>query len=174
MKETKKLAISAMLVALGTVLMSIGALLEVTDLTACALASLLVVLAYIELHSPYTWLIWLATSLATALMFFGSPVWSEYLFVFGVYPIIKAYIEKLPRALWWVAKLVYINAVIWVLFLLVEGVLGIPVFGAEGVVWKILLYVVINVAFVMYDIFITTMVRVYIYKWRRHFSRFFK
>jgi hypothetical protein len=57
MKQTKKLVISAMLVALGTVIMRVGAYLQIADLAACALASLFVVLAYIELHSPYTWLI---------------------------------------------------------------------------------------------------------------------
>jgi len=163
-----------MLVALGAVMMSLGAVFEVVDLTVCAVASLLVVLAHIELGSPYTWLIWLCTSLATALMFFGSPIWSEYLLVFGVYPIIKAYIEKLKRPFWWPAKIAYINVVVWVLFLLIEGVLCIPVFGAEGLLMKVVLYVVINAAFVVYDMFITAMVRLYIFKWRKHFSRFFK
>lgn len=174
MKETKKLAISAMLVALGTVIMSVGAALEVADLTACALASLFVVLAYLELHSPYTWLIWLCTSLATALMFFGSPVWSEYFLVFGIYPIIKAYIERLPHKLWWLIKLLYINAVIWILILLVEGVLRIPVLQMEGELMAVILYVLINVSFVAYDLFITAMVRVYVVKWRKSFARFFK
>ena len=163
-----------MLVALGTVMMSMGAVFEVIDLTVCAVASLLVVLVHIEIGSPYTWLIWICTSLATAIMFSGSPVWSEYLLVFGVYPIIKAYIEKLKRPLWWPVKIAYINAVIWVLLLLVEGVIGIPVFEAESDIIMVALYVVINVAFVVYDMFITAMVRLYIFKWRRHFSRFFK
>ena len=174
MKETKKLAISAMLVALGVALTSVGAALEVADLTACAIASLFVVLVYIEIGSPYTWLVWLATSALSAILFFGSPVWSEYLLVFGIYPIIKAYIERLPKGFWWPIKLLYINVVIWVLFLFVEGLLGVAVFEAEGAVMKAVLYAVINVAFVVYDLFITTMVRVYIFKWRKRFARFFK
>ena len=174
MKETKKLAISSMLVALGTVLMAIGAALGFADLTACAVASLFVVLAHIEMGSPYTWLIWLATAIVTAIICSGEPVWSEYLLVFGIYPIIKAYIEKLPRTLWWPLKIVYINVIIWVLLLLVEGVVGIPIFGAQSRIMMAILYVTINVAFVVYDLFITAMVRVYVFKWRRHFSRFFK
>lgn len=175
MKQTKKLAISAMLVALSTVLMSMGAMLEVADLAACSLASLFVVLAYIELHSPYTWFIWLASSLATALMFFGSPVWPEYLLVFGFYPILKAYIERAPRAFWWPLKIAYVNAILWVIILLIEGLLGIKFFETSGgFIMKIVIYVAANVAFVAYDLFLTTMIRVYLSKWRKNFARFFK
>ncbi|MBQ2876652.1 MAG: hypothetical protein IJE25_06555 [Clostridia bacterium] len=175
MKQTKKLAISAMLVALSATLMSAGAMLEVADLAACAIASLFVVLAYIELHSPYTWLVWLASSVVTALMFFGSPVWSEYFLFFGLYPIIKAYIERAPRPLWWVLKIAFINAVVWVLILLVDGVLGIPVIEMEGsLIFLVGIYLLVNVAFVVYDLFLTAMIRAYMLKWRKHFARFFK
>ena len=163
-----------MLTALGTVLMAAGAVFEMIDLTACAVASLLVVLVYIEIGSPYTWLTWLATSLATALMFPGSPVWAEYLFVFGIYPLLKAYIERLPRPAWFPVKLLFINAILWVLILLVEGVFGIPIFGGEGEVMKLVIYLTANVAFVVYDLFITAMVRVYVLKFRPRFKRFFK
>ena len=175
MKSTKKLTIAAITVALGTVIMSAGVMLEVVDLTMSAVASLLVVLIYIEMGSPYTWLVWIATSLTTAIMFFGSAVWVEYLLVFGSYPLIKAYIERLPRLLWLPIKLLYVNAVVLVLLFVVEGLLGIPVFE-EGVGkwWKVALVVLANVAFVAYDLFITVMVRVYIFKWRKHFARFFK
>lgn len=164
-----------MLVALSTLLMCGGAMIEVADLAACAVASLFVVLAYIELHSPYTWLIWLASSVLTALMFFGSPVWSEYFLVFGFYPILKAYIERAPRAFWLPLKLVYVNLVLWVIILVVQGLIGIPFFDSQaGVVLKIAIYAAANVAFVVYDMFLTTMVRVYFAKWRKSFQRFFK
>ena len=164
-----------MLVALSTLLMSAGAVLEVADLSACAIASLFVVMAFIELHSPYVWLVWLASSLATAIMFFGTPVWAEYFLFFGIYPILKAYIERLPRPLWWFVKIAYLNAIFWILLLLVEGVLGIPVFELEGgIIFKAVFYAVVNIAFIVYDLFLTTMIRVYMNKWRRNFVRFFK
>ena len=62
MKQTKKLTLSAMIVALGTVFMKLGSIIEVFDLTAAALASMLVAFVYVEIGSPYTWLVWLATS----------------------------------------------------------------------------------------------------------------
>lgn len=172
MKNTKKLTLSATLVALGAVFMIIGAVFEVMDLTACALASLTVVFAYLELGSPYTWLIWLCTSLATALMFPGSLIWVEYLLVFGIYPILKGYVERLRRPLWLPVKLAFINAIIWALIFLVDLIFGTPFLEGDSEIMKVLLYVLMNVAFIAYDAFITVMVRFYMIKIRPRFKKF--
>ena len=174
MKTTKKVTLSAMAVALGTVIMLLGAVIETLDLTVCALASLLVVFIYIEIGSYYPWLVWICTTLTTALLYPGSLVWIEYLLVFGIFPLIKAYIEKLPRWSWFIIKLLYINLMIWGIFLIGEVLLGIPFFGEDTLIMKIALYVMINVAFVAYDFFITVMVRFYFDKLRSRFKRLLK
>ena len=175
MRQTKKITLSAILVALGVAFMVLGAMVEVMDLSVCALASLLVVFVYIEIGSPYTWLVWICTSLISAIIFPGSILWVEYLFVFGIYPLIKAFIERIPkRVFWWPVKLLYFNAVIWALFCIVELIFGLPFFEGDNILWKAGLYLLMNVAFVAYDIFITVMVRFYFDKLRRRFLRFLK
>ena len=79
-----------MMVALGVVFMTIGAFVPSLDMTSAALTSLIVVLIFIEIGSPYTYLVWLATSLIGFIFFSGSAVWLQYLLVFGIYPILKA------------------------------------------------------------------------------------
>ena len=174
MSQTKKITLSALMVALGTVFMVIGAAIEVLDLTVCAMASLLVVFVFLEIGSYYPWLVWICTSLATALIYPGSLVWVEYALIFGIYPLIKAYIEKLPRWTWLIVKLVYINAVIWGLFAICELLLGLPFFDTDGMVMTVILYVLMNVAFIAYDLFITVMVRFYFLKLRPRFKKFLK
>ena len=174
MKTTKKVTLSAMLVALGTALMLLGSMVEVVDLTVCAIASLIVVFVYLELGSPYTWLVWLCTSLCTALIYSGSPVWVEYFLVFGIYPLIKAYVERLPKWSWIPVKLAFVNSVIWLIFAVCELLLGLPFFGEDTMVMKIAVYVLMNVAFIAYDLFITVMVRLYYEKIRHRFKRFLK
>ena len=163
-----------MMVALGTAVMVLGAVIEVLDLSVCALASMLVVFIYLEIGSYYPWLVWICTSMATALIYPGSIIWVEYLFIFGIYPLIKAYIEKMPRWTWLIVKLMYVNAVIWGMFCVAEFLLGIPFFGDEGRVMAIITYVLMNVAFVLYDFFIVVMVRFYFEKLRPRFKRFLK
>ncbi len=174
MKTTKKVTLSAMLVALGTALMLLGSIVEVLDLTVCSIASLIVVFVYLELGSPYTWLVWLCTSLCTALIYSGSPVWVEYFLVFGIYPLIKAYVERLPRWSWIPVKLVFVNAVIWLIFAVCELLLGVPFFGEDAMVMKVAIYVLMNVAFIAYDLFITVMVKLYYERIRHRFKRFLK
>ncbi len=166
MRTTKKLTLSSVMVALGAVIMALGAMVEVLDLSVCALASLIVVFIYLEVGSPYTWLTWLTTSLITFLIFPGKPIWLNYFLIFGVYPLLKAYIEKLPKAVWLIVKLAYANAVIWVMFFLMELIFGMPLFEKDIFWLKAVLYVVMNVAFVAYDLFITVFVKIYFVKIR--------
>lgn len=174
MSNTKKLTLSALMVALGTVMMVLGAVIETLDLTVCALASMTVVFIYLELGSYYPWLVWICTSLATLLMFPGSILWAEYLLVFGIYPLIKAYIERLPKWTWFIVKLLYINAIIWVIFSICEFVIGIKFFDSDGITMQVVTYVLMNVAFVAYDLFITVMVRFYFGRLRSRFKKFLK
>ena len=160
--------------ALGAVIIALGAMVEVLDLTVCALASLIVVFIYLEIGSPYTWLTWLATSLITFFIFPGKPIWLNYFLIFGIYPLIKAYIEKLPKAVWLLVKLVYANAVIWAMLFLMNLIFGIPLFEKDILWLKIALYAVMNVAFVAYDLFITVSVRIYFVKIRPKIANMLK
>lgn len=162
------------MVALGTAFMIIGAVIEVLDLTVCALASMLVVFIFLEIGSYYPWLVWVCTSLATGLLYPASLIWIEYALIFGVYPLIKAYIEKLPRWSWIIVKLVYANAVIWALFFICEKLLGVPFFTDEARWMRVLTYILTNVAFLAYDLFITVMVRFYYDKLRPRFKKLLK
>lgn len=166
MKDTKKLTISAILTALGVVIMLLGAVIEVLDLSVGAIASLIVVFVFVEIGKPYHWLVWICTSLITAIIYPGSALWIEYLLIFGIYPILKSYIERLPRWSWWPVKLVYINAVVGLLALAMEKLLGIPFFEEDGVWMRVLFWALLNVAFVMYDVFIKVLVRAYFAKYR--------
>ena len=174
MKPTKKLAVSAMAVALGTVLMTFGAFVSVADLMMGVIASLLMVFVFIEIRSPYTWLVWLATTLAVFFMPSGMTVSALYFFVFGLYPILKAYMERLPHILWLVVKLVYVNAVIAILAIASSLVLSVPFF--ESALWYVnaALWLLMNVAFAAYDAFLTVAVRLYMLKYRKIFLKFLK
>ena len=178
MSTTKKLTLSALTVALGTTLMVLGVYIDVAemlDLSLCAIASLLVVFIYLEIGSYYPWLVWICTSLATALLATGKPIWIEYLLVFGNYPLIKSYIERLPRWSWILVKLVYINATVWAIFFLSELIIGQNFFFEDdNLILSILTYVIINVAFIAYDMYIVVMVRFYHAKIRPRFAKFLK
>ena len=184
MRSTKKLTLSAILVAMSVVVMVIGGVLPVLDLSMSAMASLIVAFAYIEIGSPYTWLIWLATTVLSAVMFPGSLLWVSYLVAFGVYPILKGYIERAPRGLWVLFKLLFANAAIWLMIFGCELVTGLPLFDVESLgleisetvaKWiKVALYLVLNLVFFAYDLCITACVRFYMEKLQHRFQKFLR
>ena len=174
MKTTKKVTVSAMAVALSATLLVIGSYVSAVDLLFEVVASLLAVFVYIEIGSPFTWLVWPATTLTVAMLPNGISVAGLYFLVFGIYPILKAYIERAPRPLWWPLKLVYINSVIVILAVAVRIITGASMFTSELFIVNAALWVLMNVAFIAYDMFITVAVRLYMLKYRRIFARFLK
>ena len=174
MRKTKKITLSAMVVALGTLFLVLGGFIDVLDLSASAIASVLVAFVYIEIGSPYTWLVWLGTTLASFICFSGSVLWLEYFLIFGIYPILKAYIERTPRKFWLILKLLFINVVLWLIFLGFEFIFKTSVFIVDKLWMKAGIYVIMNIAFIAYDLFVTVMVRFYLSRLRPRFKHLLK
>ena len=120
-----------MAVAISAAMLSLGALVEVLDMAVASLMSLLVVFVFIEIGSPFVWFVWLGTSLITCLIPNGLLVGLEYFAVFGIYPILKSYFERAPRALRWPIKIAYINLFILAALILSEFVSFISFFDIE-------------------------------------------
>ena len=160
-----------MSVALGVAFMLIGAVYSPLDMASVCISSALIAFIYIEIGSPYTWLAWLSTSLLTAIVYSSSPMWVMYLLVFGIYPIIKGYIEKLRRVLWWPLKLIFGAVSMTVMFLACTYVLGLPLMEDEllglptSVIYLVTALLAL-VAFAAYDVFLTAVVKVYMFKVR--------
>ena len=178
MKTTKKLTFSALIVALGTVFMVLGAVFEALDMTATALASLLVAIVYVEVGSPYTFLVWICTTITTALFYPASAMWLMYLLLFGIYPILKGYIERLPHTLWLPVKLVFGNLTMLAIFFGTTFVLGLPMdtdlFGLPKEAVYVILLAMGNLAFFLYDKFLTVLVRFYMVKLHPVLNKLFK
>ena len=173
MRSTKKLTISALATALGSALMAVGAVWDMVDMALAAFASFFIVFILIEVGSPFPWLVWITTSLITFLLFPASTVWLMY-FVFGVFPILKYYIERLPRFFWFPIKLVYVNLCIIGLMYAMELIFGLPLFETDSLILKIGLYAMLNFAFFAYDRLLTLLIRLYNEKYRNRFKRLFK
>ncbi len=184
-EKTKKLTMSAVLAAMGVVLLLIGAFVEVLDLSMAALASFFCIFAVIEMGKGYPWMIYAVTGiLSVILMPQGLGGWFYILF-FGYYPIVKEKLEKLFKPLAWGLKFIVFNVAITVYALICyflffgelkllldefSSLLG----GMEVGAWLIIVvYVVLNVIFVVYDIALTQLISLYIIRLRKKF-RFLK
>ena len=166
-KGTRALTVSAVLCALGVILLALGSLLQVLDLTMAALASILVIFAVIELGGKWPFLIYAVTALLAMLLVPYKTAALVYLCFTGYYPIVKAFAEGRLSKLWgWVLKLLCFNAALaLMLFLAFKFFTAFEITG----MWYYLALPACSVVFVVYDIALTRLIGVYVFKWRSRF-----
>ena len=170
MKKVKKLALCAILSALGTVFLLIGALIEVLDLSAAMLASMLMLFVVIEIGGAWTWLTYAVTSLTGFLLLPYKLPAVIYLLI-GFYPIIKEKTEKLPKLFSWIIKIFAFNISLALVFFVLKLFLpsvSIELFPGMKVLYTYLIYFLVgNLIFVLYDVLLTRLVSFYIFKLRK-------
>ncbi len=163
--RTRRMAISAMLAALGVVLLGVGGFVEVLDLSAAALASLLCIYAVIEMGGAYPWMIWLVTAVLSLLLIPNKSPAVFYLFI-GFYPILKEKLEKLPRLLSLLLKLLVFHGLpvlIWLVFKLF-----FPADLPPGLM-LLVTYLLGLAAFWMYDYALSKLITFYLIRLRERF-----
>lgn len=167
--RTKELAFSAIVSALAVVLLYIGALFEVLDLSAAAMASLCVLWVMAELGTKWALAVYAATSvLALVLLPVKLPA-VLFVLLFGYYPPLKAFYERKLRGIFvFGAKLLTLNLAVFLMICVMRA------FAAETLWFEILLAVSLNVVFLVYDIALTRLLRAYLLVWRKRLRIRFK
>ena len=162
--RTRRLAISALLSALGVVILYLGALVEVLDLSVAVLASLLCVLALLEMGGAWPWLIYAAVSILSLVLLPLKTAAVAFALYLGYYPIVKAYFERLPRAVSLALKLLHFLASLTVLLLLSRFLLPEPV--SITLPWYAAIYLGGLLFFLLYDLALTRAISFYLYRLR--------
>lgn len=160
-RRTKCLTVSALLAALGVVILALGSLLDTLDLSVAALASFFCIYAVIELRGWYPWAIWAVTAGLSLLLLPQKSPALFYLFL-GIYPMFKEKIERLHIVVSWVLKLVWLHASGVLIFLGFHFLLA-PNAEMESRWWFLaILYVAAVFCFVLYDIALTRLITFYL------------
>ena len=166
----KYMTVSAMLSALGVILLSLGSIIEVLDLTAAVLASLLCVYAVIEMGRAYPWMVWLVTSLLALLLLPVKAPALIYALFAGFYPILKEKLEKLSRVLSWILKLAVFHLSMLAIALLMKLVFHTEIELGTYAWMPFLIYPLALVCFVVYDLALTRLITFYLFRLRKHFK----
>ena len=166
-EKTKKIALCGMLSALGVVVLYLGSLIEVLDISMAVIASLLAVMAVIEYGGLAPWAIYAVTSILSVVLLPSKLPAVMYIMFFGFYPIIKEKIEKLRRrVIGWAIKEIVFNVCLISLMLIAKWFMLDP----EGLfVFEVIFFCLANVTFVLYDIALTRLISLYIFKIRKKF-----
>jgi hypothetical protein len=174
---------SALLCALAVVFLGMGALIEVFDLSAAAAAALILLPILLCYGMRYALLSYAVTSvLGVMLMPQSLGAWM-FVGVTGYYPLIKQKLDRLPRVLSWLVKLVILTAVILVYLTLLyfivlggEGSFADAVLlgfgeadGAAVVAWATVGLSVLT--YVLFDILIDRVLILYYLRWQKRVEK---
>lgn len=151
-----------MLSALCCVIMLVGSIVDVMDLSVAAIASFAVVFAIIELGGAYPALIFSTVSLLGMLLLPTKLPTLYFLLFFGWYPIVKFPLERLRVQVAWLLKCAVCSLSVTVIVLIGRFFAG----AEELITLSVWVYLVCIPVFVLYDIAITRITRTYLRFWK--------
>ena len=165
MKPVKKLTVSAVLTALCVLLLLLGSVIRNIQISFVAAAGLLPAVAVI--HCGYGWAAGVYAAAGILSLFIlpdkSCTVW--FLIVFGHYGILKSLIEKTKsRVLEWVLKILLFCACTAAIYFLFRSFF----FGALPQYAEWILFAVLPVCYVLYDIAFTALIAFYDKRIRPH------
>ena len=164
--KTKTLTVCAMLSAISVVILYLGSLIDVLDASMAVIASLACVIAVIEFGKAAPWMIYSVTSVLSVLLLANKSPAVMYAGFFGFYPILKEIFEKRNKVIAWVLKEITFNVALVVCFLIIRFVIFFDI-PPIPIAMYVIGAVLIEVIFVLYDIALTRLISVYIFKIRK-------
>ena len=166
--KTKRIAVLAMLSALGVVILYAGALISVMDISVAVIASMLAVFAVIEYGKSAPWLVFVVTSILSLLLLPQKSPALMYALFFGYYPILKGFFEKRKKLLAWVLKEILFHVAVALMYFAIRLV------AFESVDMPLPMLVVtlvlLELIFPLYDVALTRVISFYMYKLRGRFK----
>lgn len=171
-KKTKLVALCGIVAATSVVVM-LGSYLPFFTYAMPAVAGAFLIIIVLEANKKYAVADYAVVSILSILICEKESALC-YVLLFGFYPIIKSVIEKIDRkAVEWIIKMVLFNVMFTAILLLATYVFGIDAqeMGDLGKYSAIIMYLLGNFMFVMYDIALSTVVSLYLRKYRDTFRR---
>ena len=158
------MALSGILCGLSVVILAASALLPSLSYAIPMIAGALLLVPSIEFGTGTALTSYAAVSIIAMLILPEKEAPLMYAFLFGLYPVIKKYFERIPkRVLEYPAKFLYFNLAGAAAIAIATFVLGIPFDDGTLGKWLIpALLVAGNLAFALYDYTLTLAVTLYI------------
>ncbi len=176
-KLSFKVALGGVIAALSIILM-LGAGVTSTLVYAIPMvAGALLMVLVIEFGTGFATAVYVAVSVVSLLVLGNKEAAVMYVGLFGYYPIIKGFLErKLKTVSCWIIKYIIFNVAVVASYVVVTKIFMIPFEDIEGFgKWGLVILLLAgNVVFAMYDVLLTRLVTIYLYKWQKHIKRLFK
>lgn len=164
-KKTSYITFCAVISALSVALM-LASYFPYLTYAIPALSGALIIMPLVEADKKYAFLTYLVSAVLV-FIFAEAEAKLMYITFFGYYPILKAVLEKIKsRFIEYTLKFICFNGAITVVYFGLASLFGIEAdsFGEFGK-WSVaVLYVLGNIAFILYDMCLTKLCGYYMYR----------
>ncbi len=172
-----KVALGGVIAALSLLLMLVAGVTTSLVYAIPMITGAFLMVLVIEFGAGFAGLEYLAISIISMLLLGNKEAAIMYVAFFGYYPIIKSFIEKHSKKfIGWIIKYAIFNVSMIVAYFVVSKIFMITFDDLEGFgkfAMPVLLFVG-NILFVLYDIMLTRLVTIYLYRWQKYIKRVFK
>ncbi len=172
-----KVALGGVVAALSLLLMILAGVTSTLIYAIPMITGALLMMLVVEFGQGFAGLIYVAVSIISLLLLGNKEAAIMYIAFFGYYPIIKSVLEKhLKGFICWIVKYVIFNVAMILSYFIVTKIFMISFEDVEsfGKFALPLLLFAGNILFAMYDIVLTRLVSIYMYRWRKYIKRVFK
>lgn len=170
MKNSKKIALTGMLCALGAAIMMMGGMIPLATFCCPAIAGLMLIPIFVECGEKLSWGAYIAIALLSLMLCPDKEAAALFVFL-GYYPILKWRLEQIRRKpLRLLAKLGIFNAAVGAAYLLLIFIFRMDAILNEyremGMILTIACLILGNITLVIYDRLLAVMTVLYVQKLR--------
>ena len=160
------IAIGAMMSALAIIIMEIGVLLEIADLTSAMVASLLIWFLQIEFSTSVSISSFFVISVLSFVLLPSKLPCFYFVLLYGWYPIFKYQFKN--RTLKKQVKIT-LKCIAWAVATVLQEILARNLLGyVQNRYVTATIIILVFITYFLYDIFLTKVAIIYYYKWRKH------
>lgn len=166
-KRTMKIAFCGVIAALSIVLMMLTGILPIATIAVPAMAGCFLIAVVVEADVKWAMVTYAVVSVLSFILVPDREAALLYILLFGYYPVLFSALGKIKnKVLRYVAKLAILNAAILLELWLSVNVFGIPMeeMGSLGKYSVLIVVLLFNVVFVIYDYALNGLILMYIAK----------
>lgn len=159
--KSSKLAIGGISVALSLVILYLTNIIPINTLAILTIVSSIIPITIIKTDIKTAIMVYIITSICS-FMFLPITYSIMYIAIFGIYGIIKCFIERLHNtSLEILLKLVFFNIILAIVYFALPSILG------NIKISILLMFIGVNIAFLVYDYALTIVITYFLAKFNK-------
>lgn len=174
MKTSMKVSLGGVTAALSLVLMFLTSVIPFGTYAFPTFAGILLILLVFNLGYRWAVAVYFVTAVLSFLLLTDKEAALYYTAFLGFYPILKGVIERIPvKAVQYLIKIILFNVCIISAFYIGILLLSVPKesFTLFGIYLPWVFLILGNVFFVVYDLCVTRLVTLYLFKWHNKLNK---